>query len=88
MEKNTEAPLGELEKLAMLSDVITNLFPSYDRMMVFELEKPDYDKIISHFREIDRHHTQFLIDISGVEFYFMLKKEMEPEKEEKPTEDK
>jgi hypothetical protein len=77
MEKNTEAPLGELEKLALLSDAINDLFPTYDRMMVFELEKPDYDKIINHFREIDRHHQQFLIDISGVEFYFMLKKEPE-----------
>ena len=95
MEKNTEAPLGELEKLALLSDAITDLFPNYDRMMVFELDKPEYDKIMGHFREIDRHHKQFLIDISGVEFYFMLKKEaveipkeVPEETPDEPTEEK
>ena len=72
MEKNTEAPLGELEKLALLSDAINDLFPNYDRMMVFELDKPEYDKIIGHFREIDRHHKQFSMDISGTEFHFIL----------------
>ena len=87
MEKNTEAPLGELEKLALLSDAINDLFPTYDRMMVFELDKSEYDKIMSHFREIDRHHKQFLIDISGVEFYFMQKREVE-ETPEEPTEEK
>jgi hypothetical protein len=95
METNTEAPLGELEKLALLSDAINDLFPNYDRMMVFELDKPEYDKIMGHFREIDRHHKQFLIDISGVEFYFMLKTEVEEitkevpeETPEEPTEEK
>ena len=95
METKTEAPLGELEKLALLSDAINDLFPNYDRMMVFELDKPEYDKIMGHFREIDRHHKQFLIDISGVEFYFMLKKEVEEitkevpeETPEEPTEEK
>ena len=95
METNTEAPLGELEKLALLSDAINDLFPNYDRMMVFELDKPEYDKILGHFREIDRHHKQFLIDISGVEFYFMLKKEaveipkeVPEETPDEPTEEK
>ena len=54
METNTDAPLGELEKLALLSDAINDLFPNYDRMMVFELDKPEYDKIMGHFRMILR----------------------------------
>jgi hypothetical protein len=28
--------------------------------------------VINHFREIDRSHTQFSIDISGTEFHFIL----------------
>ena len=91
MDENQKPTLGELEKLALLSDAINDLFPNYDRMMVFELDKPEYDKILGHFREIDRHHKQFLIDISGVEFYFMLKKEVEEtpkETPEEPTEEK
>jgi hypothetical protein len=55
--------------------------------LVFELEKEDYQKMISHFREIDRHHKQFLIEISGVEFLFMLKPEEETKVDE-TTEDK
>lgn len=87
MEENTKAPLGELEKLALLSDAIGDLFPTGNRTLVFELEKEDYQKMIGHFREIDRHHKQFLIEISGVEFLFMLKPEPEKVVEE-PTEDK
>ena len=41
-------------------------------MQVFELEKEDYDKMMSHFRQMDRHHKQFTIEISGVDFHFML----------------
>jgi hypothetical protein len=36
------------------------------------LEKEDYDKMMSHFRQMDRHHKQFTIEISGVDFHFML----------------
>ena len=88
METNSNAPMGELEKLAILSDAISDLFPNYDKMMVFELEKKDYEMMIGHFREIDRHHKQFLIDISGVEFYFMLKKEEEKSSEDIKDEEK
>ena len=72
MEKDSKAPMGELEKLAILSDAIGDLFPTGNRTLVFELEKEDYQKMISHFREIDRHHKQFSIDISGTEFHFIL----------------
>jgi hypothetical protein len=87
MEKDSKAPMGELEKLAILSDAIGDLFPTGNRTLVFELEKEDYQKMISHFREIDRHHKQFLIEISGVEFLFMLKPEEETKVDE-TTEDK
>lgn len=72
MDQNQEAPLGQLEKLAMLSDAVMDIFPKGQTICVFELEKDDYEKMISHFREIDRHHTQFTIEISGVDFHFML----------------
>jgi hypothetical protein len=28
--------------------------------------------VINHFREVDRHHKQFSMDISGTEFHFIL----------------
>ena len=72
MEQNQEAPLGELEKLAMLADAVLDRFPKGQSICVFELEKEDYDKMMSHFRQMDRHHKQFTIEISGVDFHFML----------------
>ncbi len=39
MEKDSKAPMGELEKLAILSDAIGDLFPTGNRTLVFELEK-------------------------------------------------
>jgi hypothetical protein len=31
--------------------------------------------VINNFREIDRHHKQFSMDISGTEFHFILMEE-------------
>jgi hypothetical protein len=31
-----------------------------------------------HFRTIDHHHEQFTVEISGVDFHFMLRKEQAP----------
>lgn len=73
MEQNQNPTLGELEKLALLSDYVADVFPGGDAIVVFELNKEDYSKMISHFREIDRHHEQFTIEISGVDFHFMMK---------------
>jgi hypothetical protein len=39
------------------------------------LEKDEYTKMISNFREMDHHHKQFTIEISGVDFHFMLNEE-------------
>lgn len=72
MDKNQEAPLGELEKLAMLADAVVDIFPKGQSICVFELDKEDFDKMMSNFREMDHHHKQFTIEISGVDFHFML----------------
>jgi len=71
-QKNTP---GNLEKLALLTDNIKDIFPDGDTIVVFELDKSDYSKMINHFREIDRHHKQFTIEISGIDFHFMLREE-------------
>jgi hypothetical protein len=75
MEQNQETPLGELEKLALLADAVQDVFPKGQSIVVFELEKDEYTKMISHFREMDHHHKQFTIEISGVDFHFMLNEE-------------
>lgn len=62
---------GKLENLALIAESLQTLFEG-KATVVFELAEKEYKPVISHFREIDRHHKQFSIDISGTEFHFML----------------
>lgn len=84
MDEGKTPDLGYLEKLAILSDSLVDLFPTGNTIVVFELEEVDYRKMQSHFRQIDHHHKQFTVEISGVDFHFMLKEEpIEPTPEDK-----
>ena len=76
MAKTKNNDIGDLEKLALIAESIQAIFKGKGTI-VFELEKDEYKNVISHFREIERHHKQFSIDISGTEFHFIL---TEPEK--------
>jgi hypothetical protein len=71
MAENKDNNPGKLEKLALIAESLQSLFEG-KATVVFELEQKEYKEVISHFREIDRHHQQFSIDISGTEFHFML----------------
>jgi hypothetical protein len=72
MAENKEDDIGVIEKLAMISDAMEDLFPDGKIIGVFELGKKDYRKVQKHFRDVDRSHKKFKIDISGVEFVFTL----------------
>lgn len=71
MEKNKSNTFGEIEKLALIAESVQTLF-SGKGTIIFELPKGEYNSVINHFREVDRHHKQFSIDISGTEFHFIL----------------
>jgi hypothetical protein len=71
MGENENITLGELEKLALIAESCQTIF-SGKGTIVFELPIGEYRSVINHFREIDRHHKQFSIDISGTEFHFIL----------------
>jgi|TARA_R110000868_G_scaffold30911_1_gene113764 hypothetical protein len=71
MEENKNNPLGTIEKLALVAESVQTLF-SGKGTIIFELPKGEYSSVIQHFREVDRHHKQFSIDISGTEFHFIL----------------
>jgi hypothetical protein len=71
MEENKNIVLGELEKLALIAESCQSIF-SGKGTIVFELPIGEYTSVINHFREIDRHHKQFTIDISGTQFHFIL----------------
>tara|TARA_R110000868_G_scaffold106858_3_gene292751 strand:- start:542 stop:775 length:234 start_codon:yes stop_codon:yes gene_type:complete len=68
-DKNTGP--RELEKLALIAESVQSMF-SGKGTIIFELPKGEYASVINHFREIDRSHEQFSIDISGTEFHFIL----------------
>jgi hypothetical protein len=74
MAEDNKGDLGTLEKLALIADSLQVLF-SGKSTVVCELPKGEYTDVINHFREIDRHHTKFTIDISGTEFVFILMEE-------------
>ena len=71
MEENKNNTLGTIEKLALIAESVQTLF-SGKGTIVFELPKGEYTSVINHFREVDRHHKQFTIDISGTDFHFIL----------------
>lgn len=71
MEKNKSVDIGELEKLALIAESVQSIF-SGKATIVFELPIGEYTSVINHFREVDRQHKQFSIDISGTEFHFIL----------------
>jgi hypothetical protein len=75
MAENKKNDLGELEKLALIADSLQTMFRGRTSV-AFELNKEEYTKIIKHFREIDRHHKQFTIDMSGTDFIFILDESM------------
>ena len=64
----------ELEKLALIAESVQTMF-SGKVTIIFELPKGEYASVINHFREVDRSHKQFSIDISGTEFHFILMEE-------------
>jgi hypothetical protein len=72
MEENLKSIDGIIEKMALISDAVDNIFPDGKKVIVFELKLEDFKKVQNNFREIDRTHKQFKIDISGVEFIFLL----------------
>lgn len=71
MAENSKDDIGELEKLALIADSLQSMFKG-KTMVVVESEKDEYKKMINHFREIDRHHKRFTIEISGTDFVFIL----------------
>ena len=80
MAKAKSNDIGDLEKLALIAESVQTIFIG-KATIVFELDKKEYKRVINHFREIDRQHKQFSIDISGTEFHFILVEETKKEEE-------
>ena len=75
MAEITQSIDGVIEKLALIADGLQILFPDGVMAIAMELNYDDYKKVQKNFRDIDREFKQFKIDISGVEFMFLMKDE-------------
>jgi len=74
MAENKESFMDELSKLAEITNIVEDSFLSKgDVSVVVELPEDDYKNLMSHFRELDRHKNKCTIEISGVNFNFVLK---------------
>lgn len=71
MEENTKSNTGILEKLALIADAVQNLYKGKSTI-VFELEDVEYFRMMDVVGETDRNKQQFKIDISGIEFIYLL----------------
>lgn len=72
MEENQKSIDGVIEKLAMIADGLETLFSDGKIAVALELKKEDFKKVQGNFREIDRQHNQFMIEMSNVQFMFLL----------------
>lgn len=72
MAKNNKSDNGLVEKLAILSDAVENLFPEGKGIMVFELKKYDFFDVQKKFGITSDDPSKFKIEISGTEIIFLL----------------
>lgn len=80
--------VGIMQKLALISDATQSLFPESKSAIVYELKEKDFKEVIGHFREIDRGHKKFKIDMSGVEIIFILENQFDEEQINQTTKKK
>ena len=64
---------GVLSDLAEIADKLENVYRGR-KTVIFELDKEEYQTTINMFREIDRKNDKFKVDISGIEFIYILNK--------------
>jgi len=81
MEENNKSIDGIVERLALIVEATDTLFPDGKMAVVFALNEPDFKRVQENFREIDRGHKQFKIDISGTEFIFLQETSLTDEKD-------
>lgn len=71
MAENNESNNEILVKLALVADAIQNLYKGKSTI-VFELEDVEFYKMMDIVKETDRNKEQFKIEISGMEFIYLL----------------
>lgn len=71
---------GILSELAKVAEITDQLFES-KTSVVFDMDLATIKELQMNFREIDRGHNSFKIDISGTEFIFISSESSTDDKE-------
>jgi hypothetical protein len=71
MAENKENFDGYLEKLAMIADAVDDLYIG-KKTIVFELNREEFVKMRNILKTANEDQDQFKIDISGIEFIYLL----------------
>lgn len=75
MGEDKESFRDELIILAKISnDIDSSILSKGDVKIIVELKQKEYNDIIGNFADIYKSSEEFLIEISGVKFTFVLKK--------------
>lgn len=62
---------GYLEKLAIIADAVDDLYIG-KKTLVFELDREEFVKMRNILKTSDEDKDKFKIDISGIEFIYLL----------------
>lgn len=62
---------GYLGKLALLSDALDELYQG-KKTVVFELNREEFVKMRNEVKNVQEDKDKFKIDISGIEFIYLL----------------
>lgn len=79
MEENQKSIDGIIEKLAMIADGLETLFSDGKIAVALELKKDDFKKVQNNFKTIDHQYNQFMIEMSNVQFMFLLDESLSDE---------
>jgi hypothetical protein len=62
------------QELAKVADILQDMYKGRG-VVVFELDRYDFDQALRSFDQVDLRSDKFKIDISGTEFIYMLREE-------------
>jgi hypothetical protein len=71
MEKIKDNVNGVLQKFALVADSLYEVFPNGKSVVVFSLNREDFDFMKAQVNNFNKGETQFKVDISGIEFIFL-----------------
>ena len=71
METAKDDVNGLLTKFAILSTSVSEIFPNGKSVVVFSLNKEDFEFTKAQVNNFDKNNTQFKVEISGIEFIFL-----------------